>query len=44
MCEKSVSAPKQRWVDFSFISISKEEREMNIEREFVALSEQGAES
>ena len=36
-------APKQRRVDFSFIPISKEEREMDIEREFAALSEQGAE-
>ena len=32
-------APKQRWVDFAFILISKEEREMDIGREFVALSE-----
>jgi hypothetical protein len=32
-------APTQRRVDFSFILISKEEREMYIEREFVALSE-----
>ena len=32
-------APKQRRVDFSFIPISKEEREMDIEREFAALSE-----
>jgi hypothetical protein len=31
--------PKQQRVDFSFILISKEEREMNIEREFAALSE-----
>ena len=29
----------QRRVDFSFIHISKEEREMDIEREFAALSE-----
>ena len=36
-------APKQRRVDFVLIPISKEEREMDIEREFVALSEQGAE-
>ena len=35
-------APKQRWVDFAFIPISKE-REMYIEREFAALSEQGVE-
>jgi hypothetical protein len=32
-------APTQRRVDFPFIPIGKEEREMNIEREFVALSE-----
>ena len=32
-------APKQRWADFSFILISKEEREMDIERECAALSE-----
>jgi hypothetical protein len=32
-------APKQRRVDFAFIPISKEEREMDIEREFVALNE-----
>jgi hypothetical protein len=32
-------APKQRLVDFAFILISKEEREMDIEREFAALSE-----
>jgi hypothetical protein len=32
-------APTQRWVDFAFILISKEEREMDIGREFVALSE-----
>ena len=32
-------APKQQWVDFAFILISKEEREMDIERAFVALSE-----
>jgi hypothetical protein len=32
-------APKQRWVDFAFILISKEEKEMDIEREFVVLSE-----
>ena len=31
--------PKQRRVDFAFNSISKEEREMDIEREFAALSE-----
>ena len=32
-------APKQRHVDFAFIpGISKEEREMDIERGFVALS------
>ena len=31
--------PKQRWVDFAFIPISKEEREMDIEREFATLSE-----
>ena len=31
-------APKQQLVDFAFILIS-EEREMNIEREFAALSE-----
>jgi hypothetical protein len=44
MCEKSVRmAPTQRRVDFAFILISKEEREMNIGREFVALSEIGAE-
>ena len=36
-------APKQRLVDFAFIPISEEEREMDIEREFAALSEQGAE-
>ena len=35
--------PKQQWVDFAFIPISKEEREMDIEREFAALSEQGVE-
>ena len=35
-------APKQRWVDFASIPISKEEREMDIKREFAALSEQGA--
>ena len=35
-------APKYRWVDFAFIPISKEEGEMNIEREFATLSEQGA--
>ena len=34
-------APKQQRVDFAFILISKEEREMNIERKFFALSEQG---
>jgi hypothetical protein len=32
-------APTQRRVDFPFILISKEEREMDIEREFDALSE-----
>jgi hypothetical protein len=32
-------APKQGRVDFSFILISKEEREMDIGREFAALSE-----
>ena len=32
-------APKQRRVDFAYILISKEEREMNIESEFAALSE-----
>jgi hypothetical protein len=32
-------APTQRWVDFLVILISKEEREMDIEREFDALSE-----
>ena len=32
-------APKQQHVDFAFILVSKEERENNIEREFVALSE-----
>ena len=32
-------APTQQWVDFLFILISKEEREMDIEKEFVALSE-----
>jgi hypothetical protein len=32
-------APKQQQVDFTSILISKEEREMDIEREFVALSE-----
>ena len=36
-------APKQRRVDFSFILISKEERERDVEREFVALSEKDAE-
>jgi hypothetical protein len=35
-------APKQGWVDFAFITMSKEEREINIEGEFAALSEQGA--
>jgi hypothetical protein len=35
-------APTQRQVDFSLILTSKE-REMDIEREFVALSEYGAE-
>ena len=40
MCEKSVrNGIKQWWVDFVFIPISKEEREMGIEREFAALSE-----
>jgi hypothetical protein len=32
-------APKQQPVDFASIPISKEEKEMNIERKFVALSE-----
>ena len=32
-------APKQQWVDFAFILISKEEMEMDIEREFATLSE-----
>jgi hypothetical protein len=32
-------AAKQQRVDFTFILISKEEREMDIERECVALSE-----
>jgi hypothetical protein len=32
-------ASKQRRVDFAFILINKEEREMDIEREFAALSE-----
>jgi hypothetical protein len=32
-------APTQRRVDFVFILINKEEREMDIGREFVALSE-----
>ena len=32
-------APKQRRVDFAFILISKEEKEMDIGRKFVALSE-----
>jgi hypothetical protein len=32
-------APKQRRVDLAFILIGKEEREMDIEREFDALSE-----
>ena len=32
-------APTQRRVDFVFILNSKEEREMDIERKFVALSE-----
>jgi hypothetical protein len=36
-------APKQRLVDLAFILISKEEREIDIEREFVAISEKGAE-
>ena len=31
--------PTQRRVDFAFILISKEEREMDMEREFDALSE-----
>ena len=44
MCAKSVrNGTKKRRVDFSFIPISKKEREMNIEREFDALSEQGTE-
>ena len=37
-------APKQRRADFSSFAISKEEREMDMQREFAALSEQGAES
>ena len=37
-------APKQQRVDFAFIPVSKEEREMDIEREFAALSEPGPES
>ena len=37
-------APKQRMIDFAFIPISKEEGDMDIEREFATLSEQGAES
>ena len=36
-------APKQRRVDFAFIPISKEERQMDIKKEFAALSEQGGE-
>jgi hypothetical protein len=32
-------APTQRRVDYAFLLISKEEREMDIEREFVALIE-----
>jgi hypothetical protein len=32
-------APKQRGVDLALTPFNKEEREMNIEREFVALSE-----
>ena len=32
-------APTQRRVHFAFILISKEEREMDIEREFATLSE-----
>ena len=32
-------APKERRVDFAFILIGKEEREIDIEREFVVLSE-----
>jgi hypothetical protein len=32
-------SPTQQHIDFPFILISKEEGEMNIEREFVALSE-----
>jgi hypothetical protein len=32
-------APSQRRVDFAFILVSKEKREMYIERDFVALSE-----
>jgi hypothetical protein len=40
MCEKSVrNGTKQRRVDFAFILITKEEREMNIEREFDVGSE-----
>jgi hypothetical protein len=32
-------APTQRWVDFALILISKEDREMDIERGFAILSE-----
>ena len=32
-------APTQRRVDFAFILISKEEREVDIEKEFVAFNE-----
>jgi hypothetical protein len=32
-------APKQQRVDFALIPISKDEREMDIEREFDALTE-----
>ena len=35
--------PKQWRVDFAFIPINKEEREMDIEREYAGLREQGAE-
>jgi hypothetical protein len=37
------TASKQQWVDFAFILNSKEERDMNVEREFAALSEKGTE-
>jgi hypothetical protein len=40
ICEKSVrNDTKQQRVDFAFIPISKEEREMDMERDFVALNE-----